>query len=220
MLLAMSRPRTRPRREATRERLFHAAAVVFTRDGIAGASIEDICAEAGLTRGALYSNFENKDGLVMAMIGEHVEQNQREMERLIALSESPTQYLELIESPERRRNGPFAEFPVLYMEFVLYAIRNPSYRETIAGYHARQREVAAQIVQRSAELNDVDVPMPVADVAALIHALDMGYLLQELIEPGSYAPGTFSRNLLTLQALWFSSQRSPNSESGSETTQP
>ncbi len=46
--------------------------------------------------------------------------------------------------------------------------------------------------------------MPVEDAAAMILAMDNGYLLGELIEPGSYAPGTFSRNLLALRELWAS----------------
>lgn len=61
---------------------FKLRSAVFVRDGIAGASVEDICAEAGLTRGALYSNFANKNELVMAMIADHVDRNMAELERL------------------------------------------------------------------------------------------------------------------------------------------
>ena len=48
----MSRVRTRPTREETREKLFHAAAEVFEQQGIGAVSIETIAAAAGLTRGA------------------------------------------------------------------------------------------------------------------------------------------------------------------------
>src|SRR5262245_65194608 len=45
----MSRVRTRPTRDETREKLFQAAAEVFEAQGIGAASIEMIASEAGLT---------------------------------------------------------------------------------------------------------------------------------------------------------------------------
>ena len=62
----MSRVRTRPTRDDTRDKLFEAAARVFEADGIGGASIEAIAAAAGFTRGAFYSNFDSKDELIMS----------------------------------------------------------------------------------------------------------------------------------------------------------
>ena len=71
----MSRVRTRPTREETREKLFQAAAEVFEEQGIGAASIEAIAAGAGLTRGAFYSNFADKDELIIAMLEDHVDRS-------------------------------------------------------------------------------------------------------------------------------------------------
>ena len=71
----MSRVRTRPTRDETREKLFEAAAEVFEEHGIGAASIEMIAAAAGLTRGAFYSNFDSKDDLIIAMLEDHVERS-------------------------------------------------------------------------------------------------------------------------------------------------
>lgn len=54
-------------RARTRERLLASAAVVFTREGYAGASIDRIAEEAGYSKGAMYSNFASKDELFFAM---------------------------------------------------------------------------------------------------------------------------------------------------------
>ncbi len=54
-------------RARTRERLLVSAAVVFTREGYAGASIDRIAEEAGYSKGAMYSNFASKDELFFAM---------------------------------------------------------------------------------------------------------------------------------------------------------
>ena len=204
----MSRVRKRPQRDETKTRLFEAAARVFVRDGIGGASVEDICVEAGLTRGALYSNFANKDALVLAMLDEHVEHNLVEMERLMAVAATPAEFLELLESPDRRRDGPFAGNFLLHTEFLLYALRNPENRPQIARQQQKWREVITLIVKTDFDLVGIDPPIDLDNAVNLIQALDDGYLLNELIEPGRYTPGTFSRNLLALRALWL--KNSPN----------
>lgn len=56
------------RRAQTRERLMAAATTVFAERGVNGASVEEICETAGFTRGAFYSNFADKDALVLALI--------------------------------------------------------------------------------------------------------------------------------------------------------
>src|SRR5688572_22066547 len=72
---SMSRQRTRPTRETTRQQLFQAAAQVFEEHGIGASSIEAITAAAGLTRGAFYSNFAGKDELIVAMLQDHVDRS-------------------------------------------------------------------------------------------------------------------------------------------------
>ena len=56
----MSRVRTRPTRDDTRDKLFEAAARVFEEQGIGGASIEIIAAAAGFTRGAFLFEFQEQ----------------------------------------------------------------------------------------------------------------------------------------------------------------
>ena len=65
--MVIEEPRS-ARREATRQRILDAARVVFAEKGVFGASIEDICEQAGFTRGAVYSNFADKDDILRAVI--------------------------------------------------------------------------------------------------------------------------------------------------------
>ncbi|WP_417280877.1 TetR/AcrR family transcriptional regulator [Celeribacter sp.] len=52
----------------TRQRLIHAARGMFSSRGYAESSMEDIVAEAGVTRGALYHQFGGKPALLEAVI--------------------------------------------------------------------------------------------------------------------------------------------------------
>lgn len=96
---------------------------------------------------------------------------------------------------------------ILQMEFTLYALRNPANRTRLAEHQRRWRHVIEAVVRADCERLGVDPPIPVEDAAAMILAMDNGYLLGELIEPGSYETGTFSRHLLMLQQLFESATR-------------
>jgi AcrR family transcriptional regulator len=65
--MVIEEPRS-ARREATRTRVLDAARIVFAEKGVIGATIEDICEQAGFTRGAVYSNFADKDAIVLEVM--------------------------------------------------------------------------------------------------------------------------------------------------------
>jgi AcrR family transcriptional regulator len=54
--------------EETRAKLIRAARKAFAEKGYAAASMDELTAEAGLTRGALYHNFGDKKGLLQAVV--------------------------------------------------------------------------------------------------------------------------------------------------------
>ncbi|MDH2328268.1 TetR/AcrR family transcriptional regulator [Cereibacter sp. SYSU M97828] len=56
--------------QENRARLIAAARTAFARDGFAAASMDDLTAAAGLTRGALYHNFGDKKGLLAAVVAQ------------------------------------------------------------------------------------------------------------------------------------------------------
>lgn len=56
--------------EETRAKLLRAARTAFAEKGYAAASMDELTAAAGLTRGALYHNFGDKKGLLRAVIAQ------------------------------------------------------------------------------------------------------------------------------------------------------
>ncbi|MBB3349048.1 TetR/AcrR family transcriptional regulator [Sphingomonas sp. BK069] len=56
--------------EANRARLLAAARAAFAAHGYAGASMDELTAAAGLTRGALYHGFGDKKGLLAAVVAQ------------------------------------------------------------------------------------------------------------------------------------------------------
>jgi AcrR family transcriptional regulator len=68
------------KRAKTRRRLVEAAVEVVAEKGFHGASVDDIAARAGLSIGALYSNFGGNDELLFAIFDEHVQWFERTLE--------------------------------------------------------------------------------------------------------------------------------------------
>ncbi|ACX88541.1 transcriptional regulator, TetR family [Pectobacterium parmentieri WPP163] len=103
--------RTRAEMEETRATLLATARKVFSECGYADTSMDDLTAQASLTRGALYHHFGDKKGLLAAV----VEQIDAEMdERLQAISDTAEDdwegfccrcraYLEMALEPEIQR---------------------------------------------------------------------------------------------------------------------
>lgn len=60
--------RTKAEAEATRESILDAAEQVFMEKGVAKASLEEIARAAGVTRGAVYWHFRNKQDILDAML--------------------------------------------------------------------------------------------------------------------------------------------------------
>ncbi|MEH2502525.1 AcrR family transcriptional regulator [Bradyrhizobium sp. AZCC 1578] len=96
--------------EETRAKLIQAARKAFATKGYA-ASMDDLTAEAGLTRGALYHNFGDKKGLLQAVIEQidaemvarmRAAQNQAETRWLGFLAEGVA-YIEMALEPEIQR---------------------------------------------------------------------------------------------------------------------
>ncbi|MBP5123858.1 TetR/AcrR family transcriptional regulator [Pseudomonas protegens] len=97
--------------EQTRARLIASARQAFARQGYAKTSMDDLTAEAGLTRGALYHHFGDKQGLLAAVVEQIDSEMDERLEAISAAASDPWQgfaqrcraYLEMAQEAEIRR---------------------------------------------------------------------------------------------------------------------
>ena len=195
----MSRVRTRPTRDETRDKLFEAAARVFEEQGIGGASIEAIAAAAGITRGAFYSNFASKDELIIAMLEDHVAQSIRRSLDLLAKHQNLDDFLDAFKRMDRSQQDPLGRSPLLHMEMILFVARAEKRRPELAKRLRARRKLIADIVETT--LNDSGRPASVnpAWTAAVVLALDDGFRLHRLIDPETTPADSFLRALSDLR---------------------
>jgi AcrR family transcriptional regulator len=194
----MSRVRTRPTRDDTKERLFEAAAEVFEERGIGAASIETIAAAAGFTRGAFYSNFASKDDLIVAMLEAHVERSIAHHRELLARHRTPDDFVAALRATERSRHDPLGRTPLLHMELILYVARAEKRRPELAKRLRARRKLVAEIVTSTMQAAGTGVRDP-AWASAMLLALEDGFRLHRLIDPETTPADSFLRAIDDLQ---------------------
>jgi AcrR family transcriptional regulator len=195
----MSRVRTRPTRDDTREKLYEAAARVFEEQGIGGASIEAIAAAAGFTRGAFYSNFKSKDELIIAMLEDHVEQSIRRNLDLLARHRNPAEFLDALRTMDRSRQDPLGRSPLLHMEMILFVARAEKRRPELAKRLRARRKLIADIVETTARHSRRNVVLNPAWTGAILLAMEDGFRLHRLIDPETTPADSFLRAIGDLQ---------------------
>jgi AcrR family transcriptional regulator len=174
---------TREEKKArTRAQLIDAAATVFARRGYLAASLDEVAEEAGLTKGAVYSNFDGKEELFQAVIDDRLNEPMFQVADIVDQSgtfaqqamEGARRYGEVI---ERQR-----DLFLLALEYDIYCARHPEFRTGTASERDRLSQVA-DLIADHAEKNELDLPLTPEEMATVITALSQGMGLQKLHDP-------------------------------------
>lgn len=172
-----------------------AALDVFQERGFVGASIEEIVARAGFTRGAFYSNFSDKAAVFLALMDAREEARVAQVTRVLESSSPLTVFADLQSWSNSAADS--RSRVKLVAEFRAYALREESVRKRLA---ERERALRTQYERAITGLfteAGVTPPMPVADLAIVVQVLDTFIPLQRAIDD-EVRPGLFYDTLTAL----------------------
>jgi AcrR family transcriptional regulator len=139
-----------------RKQILDAAEQVFARRGFDQARMDDIVAEAGLSKGALYWYYKSKDAIIRALLDRIFAGDLRQAGELAEASGSASDRLRLFVGrviEEYRRLERLV--PVVY-EFVALATRPGPVRDTLVGYFRRYREIVTQIIRQGIDAGEFE----------------------------------------------------------------
>lgn len=191
MSKTMSKPRKRLTREEsqaqTRATLMAVGRKHFIRYGLGGAVAEKIAEDAGYSRGALYSNFDGKEELFLAVIRE--EQNLRMQAFNSMFKEEPS-------GKERLRKMRDAvadvvtdpDWIVLRAEFEAGALRNERIRQTFVEVHRQQVRDAGNLIRNLVRSSEIHMRIKPNEFMMIILNLTHGLAVTQKILGAELSP--------------------------------
>ena len=173
------------KRDRTRATLLEAARAIVREKGHARTTLAAVARRAGMTTGAIYGNFKNREELFIALgqtywapVKPRIKPGATFAEVMRAMAEATLKAI-----PERTTAA------VGRLTGLAYALSSPDLR-------ARVREVTADSYELGAEWlrtlgNQRDLPMPPEHLVRVIHALIEGLVVQRIVAPELFPDEVF-----------------------------
>ena len=172
--------RRRPKgdkRDRTRARLLEAARELIREKGYARTTLQDVASRAGMTSGAIYGNFKNRDELFITLAEAHWAPIRPKVKAGATLADvmQALAAATLAALPEREKAA------VGRLTGMAYTLSQDELR-------ARVREITAQSYAFGASwlraaIDERELPMSPEHLVRVIHALTEGLVFQRLLTP-------------------------------------
>ncbi len=156
-------------RAVRKQEILSAAMAVFVRHGM-DATLQDIAAEAGLTPGALYRYFDNKEALIRESFAQCFESSKVALEKTLARTDSPVETIRsLVTMSESGFNLEGArDGMILLLESILAAVRGRADEESSTLLDMDTVNSVISLVERAQEQGAIDPDVDAAGLALLV----------------------------------------------------
>jgi len=170
--------------ERNRRLVLEAARRVFLARGYASASLDAIAEEAGFSKGVVYSQFDSKADMFLALLEARISERAEQNEQL-AEQRGGRQLAEAVPALALSLRRAEPEWMQLVMEFRLHAARVPELNRRYAQLHERTVDGLASVYARLHERAGTTPRYPARVLAQLELAISRGAFLEELAHPGA-----------------------------------
>jgi TetR/AcrR family transcriptional regulator, transcriptional repressor of aconitase len=172
------------KRAERRQQILNAAWTCFQREGLHATTMDDIIRQAGLSAGAVYSYFKNKDELILAAVTTSLSGLSAQVVPLFAREKPPRpedlvrEILQAVESFTARDGFDLKRIALLGWG---EAQRNEKLRGLMRGSYQMFRGQIAASVQAWQRDGVVDAAAKADDVAKTLLALIFGYVVEAAV---------------------------------------
>ena len=168
--------------ERNRALVLDAARQVFLARGYHGATLEQIADEAGFSKGVVYSQFDSKADLFLALLEARIEERAAENARLaesLAGDGGLTALMEHLARGDQATPG----WVLLVIEFRVHAARDPVLSRRYAAAHDRTAEALAGVLATVSAAGGEEPAVAPRRLAELALALSVGITLEQAASP-------------------------------------
>jgi AcrR family transcriptional regulator len=169
------------KRQRTRERLIEAAGEVVRAKGFHAVSLQEVAERAGMSRGAIYGNFRNREELLFAVVATlWPPVTPQPLSPGASLRELLGSIGRAVAEAARERRA----MAVGAASFQVYALSYPAMRQVIAEENVK---IYTQIAERFTALIPEDsLPMPAETFVRVTHALSDGLMFAHFMSPEEF----------------------------------
>lgn len=157
--------------EVRKNQILDAATDVFIREGLHKARVDDIAAEAGLSKGALYWYFKSKDEIVIAILDKLFEGEFSDLKELHYADGTVTERLIIfVESTVKEIRAWLKLVPITY-EFLGLVFRQKIVKQVFQKYFRGYIELITVLIQQGidqGEFQDIDAQEIAITIGAII----------------------------------------------------
>jgi len=139
-----AKPLHQLRAKRTRSQLLDAARTVFSRQGYAGTTVDDIAEAAGVSKGSFYFHFATKEDALLELISAWAEEVVRQIEPLPKRKATLNETIDGLLS-----TGGTTWKPALLLEFWTQAGHSPRVQEAVASAERAWRGTATKVLARA-----------------------------------------------------------------------
>ena len=163
----------------TRNLLIEAARNEIVKNGFALASVRDIADAAGFSQGAFYSNFPDKEAILLELVQRHQSEERAKIEAALNQAQAQGDVAKAMGGIEKWASTINSDpgFAVLATELQLQALRSPSFAQGYNELNRKHRRALGTLVTRMFELVGKKVPGDPVEIATGFIALGRGMAL-------------------------------------------
>lgn len=190
----------RPPREETRTRVLVAAGEVFAARGFGRATLDDVAVAAGLTKGAVYSNFGSKDELILALMDDRVSARIAAAAAAFAAAGERSEGVRDAGARLIAAVHADADWQKLFIEYWSRAMHDAAVRDALVKRRRELRGAITRALERGAAEHGIVFALPAEQVAVTLLALSNGLAIEGLLDEEAVPPELFGRLLAGLVA--------------------
>ncbi|MGH3830464.1 MAG: TetR/AcrR family transcriptional regulator [Pseudonocardiaceae bacterium] len=185
-------------RDARRRQVLDAARACFARKGFVATSMQEICAKARLSAGAVYGYFPSKDDLVAAIVDGVLTEITVGLDTLErrdppALHEAIAHVFAVLDQPEHS-----SELARLAVQVWAEAARNLALKTRLAANHRELHARFTTLVRRCQRAGTLDPDLAADDLAQVLAALGPAFLAQRALLGNAVTAEVFTNGLRAL----------------------
>jgi AcrR family transcriptional regulator len=179
----------------SRTRLLDAAAGVFAAKGYRAATVDEVVASAGLSKGTFYWNFKSKEDLFQTLLEERIDRPARALMEITRTAPAERPTASDVSAGLARLITGERETLMLLQDYWAAATRDPRLARRYRARQAALREALAETLEARHRTTGVPLQFPARDLATAFIALAEGLGFEALVDPDSVDPGLFGEIL-------------------------